>query len=242
MSGSVRPLAAALRNPAAAWRKVNSITKAAAATSGALALLLGGYGTFAYWSAHSSSGSAGGFSAGGMSPSPAGSCVPWTLTAVSNPVYNGATVGMTAPQVPMVPGDTATSVCTTTVSVVGDHLYVAAAVVNPVWATVSAIETAGTSALNVTVTSLQINGVGYSAAASPGTAYDPTVPIKLPTGTYTVKAYVTAHWDYGTVSSPAPTLAASNVSQNGTAQLAAIQVTLTQLDPSTTTPSATAVP
>jgi alternate signal-mediated exported protein len=84
------------------------LTKAALATGGAAALLLGGAGTLAFWTAEGTA--TGSDVVSGSLTMTDGECGDWTLDG-GGPVVEG-----------IVPGDTVTSECTLAVSGTGDHI------------------------------------------------------------------------------------------------------------------------
>lgn len=117
------------------------LTKAALATAGAAALLVGGAGTLAFWTAE---GSATGtdVTAGTLTMTD-GTCAEWTLDG------GGAIVEG------IVPGETITTDCTMEIDGTGDHLGLSdITVTDPTWAETSPL----TEALEVTVDGATLDG------------------------------------------------------------------------------------
>lgn len=169
------------------------LTKAAIATGGAAALLLGGAGTLAYWTAE---GTATGtdVSSGSLTVTD-GACGEWAYAPEDGggPVTEG-----------IVPGDVVVSDCTLTVTGDGDHLGIDdVAVTAPTWAAENGL----TAELTLGVGEAELDG-----------AVVPETGVAV-TGTHTLTVEATATFTGAT---------ATNASQNLTAALEDVTVTVTQ--------------
>ncbi|MCL1870778.1 MAG: alternate-type signal peptide domain-containing protein [Promicromonosporaceae bacterium] len=149
------------------------LTKAAIATGGAAVLLLGGAGTYAFWTADATS-TGSSFTSGTLTAAN-GTCSAWTYQT------GGGAVTL------VVPGDVVQTTCTMTVTGTGDHLAVNATLGNATWATANAL----TAAVTLSTGALTVDGTAA------------TNPIDLSAGgTHTVTVVVTATFPYGTATSP----------------------------------------
>lgn len=143
------------------------LTKAAIATGAAAALLLGGAGTMAYWTAD---GTATGTSlASGTFDLADGTCAGWTYSEESG---GGAVTAI-------VPGDTVVTSCAFDVTATGDHIAIGSVTVSdPVW-----VETNGlvTELGAATVESTTLNGTEFTApvAAATGDAIEVGVAVEF---------------------------------------------------------------
>jgi alternate signal-mediated exported protein len=117
------------------------LTKAALATAGAAALLVGGAGTLAFWTAQGTATGTGVTS--GTLTLAAGACAEWTLDG-------GGEIAEA-----IVPGDTITTDCTMAIAGTGDHLGLSAiTVTDPVWTGDAAL----VDALDLAVTGATLGG------------------------------------------------------------------------------------
>lgn len=117
------------------------LTKAALATAGAAALLVGGAGTLAFWTAEGSA--TGTDVTSGTLTLADGACADWELDG-GGAVTEG-----------IVPGDTVTTDCTMALDGTGDHLGLSAiTVTEPAWTETNAL----TGALELAVDSATLDG------------------------------------------------------------------------------------
>lgn len=174
-------------------------TKGALAAGAAAALLLGGAGSLAYWTA-SGSVAGGTLSSGSMSLS-AITCGDWT--------YGGVDTGTPAtPVTAIVPGDEIVRNCTANLTLVGDHIGATIATSSATWQ----------DPTNPLAAALQISATQTS----------PSGPVTNP-GTTPVAFTIDVKFPYGgPTSSPDPTTGADNTTQTKTASLNNIQVVAVQ--------------
>jgi alternate signal-mediated exported protein len=181
-------------------------TKGAIAAGGAAVLLLGGAGSLAYWT--SSANVAGGnISSGHLSidDTTAGTCAnaAWKIDSAETPA--GATFDPATQK--LVPGDTITKVCSFKVSAVGTHLRATAAVTGGS-TTATWFNTTG-SKLHDDTTNADLTSSSVITAANNNDVITGTIVVNFPYG------------DATTVS--------TNTTQDQTAVLNALAVTLTQV-------------
>lgn len=147
------------------------LTKAAIATGGAAVLLLGGAGTYAFWTADATA-TGTSFTSGTLTAT-GGTCADWTYAQGSDA---GSAVTL------VVPGDVVQTTCTVTVTGTGDHLAVDATFGGAKFAETNAL----TSAITLATGAVTLDG---AAVANP-------VDISAG-GSHTVTVAVTATFPFG---------------------------------------------
>jgi alternate signal-mediated exported protein len=183
-------------------------TKGALAAGAAAALLLGGAGSLAYWTAVGNA-DGGSITAGTLTLS-AGTCDDWTYAAGAANAGN--------PVVLFVPGDKVTTTCTFTIGATGDNL--SASITAPTTLNVTTTPS-GTSFQADVTTAYQIDGTTIDPSTRKVTSADNGTDL---TATFDVTI------PYGTDESGTPKVNA-NDTQAITAALDSLTVTLTQDDP-----------
>lgn len=184
-------------------------TKGALAAAGAAVLLLGGAGSLAYWT-DSGTANGGDITTGNMSLSDGTCSGSWTYVGGND---DGGTVTT------IVPGDEITKDCTFTVTGDGDHLTANLSAPGDVTYTTNGSPTTMTLTSSA---SYDLGGTTYADGDS--------FPI---TGTQTLTAHIDVTFPYGNA-----TTINANDTQNITATLDAITVTLTQDQSSGNNPNA----
>ena len=187
---------------------MDKLTKSAIATGAAAVLLIGGWGTYAYWTGTTDQ-SVGSIQSGDLVVNTTNSsCGTWT--------YSAGTDSGTAASV-LVPGDQASATCSVTFTGNGDHL----------WVNVSADGGSGSTAtplpdgLTITPATFTEADVATNDGSTP--TVDASGNIEVSTGTtYTVTVDVVADWAYG--ASPGTTAPTSIA----TYTLADVSITVTQ--------------
>lgn len=184
-------------------------TKGAVAAAGAAVLLLGGAGSLAYWTDQGNA-SGGAITTGDMALTDGTCAANWTYADGGDA---GGTVGT------IVPGDSVTKDCTFTVTGTGDHLTANLSAPGDV-----------TYTTNGTPTTLQLtSSATYDVG---GTTYADGDSFAI-TGTQTLTAHIVVTFPYGDDST-----INANDTQDITATLDAITVTLTQDQSSGDNPNA----